>query len=239
MLSIKTIRHCLALCILCLSVATVCYADGSPIDKVYLPYVQPLEKEIEYRMLASEVDGESVTQHKLGYGAWLMENWFAEFYVIGEQTDAEFVISDYEIEAKLQLTEQGEFDIDLGMLFEVEKSADADDAWEAAAGLLAVKNYNKIAVAANVFLVREWGRDRMAEFEQYGAVQVRYRLAPEFEPGLELYIGEEISAIGPVIMGRLRIASQQKLFWQLGMLIDDSNQGNNRVLQLQLEYEFL
>jgi hypothetical protein len=54
-----------------------------------------------------------------------------------------------------------------------------------------------------------------------------------------LYIGEEISAIGPVIMGRLRIASQQKLFWQLGMLFDDSNQGNNRVLQLQLEYEFL
>tara|TARA_R110001583_G_scaffold34122_4_gene114840 strand:- start:2802 stop:3536 length:735 start_codon:yes stop_codon:yes gene_type:complete len=239
MLIVKVLRYFFTLFFLGSSVATVCYADGSPIDKVYLPYVQPLEQEIEYRMLAREVDGENVSQHKLGYGSWLLENWFAEFYVMGEKTEEEFVISDYEAEVKLQLTEQGEFDIDLGLMFEVEKSADADDAWEAAAGLLAVKNFNKISVAANAFLVREWGKDRMAEFEQYGAVQVRYRLAPQFEPGIELYIGEEVSAIGPVMMGRLRVASQQKLFWQLGMLFDDSNQGSNRILQLQLEYEFL
>jgi hypothetical protein len=238
MLIVKNIRYVLTLFIILSSLSSFSHADGSAIDKVYLPYVQPLEKELEYRMLSTDVDGERSSQYKLGYGTWLIENWFAEFYVIGEKTEEEFVISDYEVEAKVQLTEQGEFDIDWGMMFELERSADADDAWEVAAGLLAVKNFNKVSVAANAFLARESGRGMETEFEQYGSMQVRYRLLPEFEPGFELYSGEDGSAIGPVMMGRLKVASRQKLFWQLGLLFDDGKD-NNRTMQLQLEYEFL
>lgn len=217
----------------------LCHADGSAIDKVYLPYVQPLEKEFEYRGLFKEIDGEQQSQHKLGYGASITENWFTEFYLIGEKTKEEFIVSDYEIEAKFQLTEQGEFEIDWGMLLELEKSADADAAWEASAGLLAVKNFNKISVAANAYLIREWGHDVIPEFEQALALQVRYRLLPEFEPGFEVYKKEGAHAAGPVVMGRFKLASRQKLFWQLGLMFEDAYQGNNEVLQLQLEYEFL
>ena len=217
----------------------LCQADGSAIDKVYLPYVQPLEKEIEYRGLFKEVDGKQQSQHKLGYGASITENWFAEFYLIGEKTEEEFIVSDYEVEAKLQLTEQGEFEIDWGMLLELEKSADADNAWEASAGLLAVKNFNKISVAANAFIIREWGHDVLPEFEQALALQTRYRLLPEFEPGFELYKKEGSYAAGPVVLGRLKLASRQKLFWQLGLMFEGGDQGSHEVLQLQLEYEFL
>ena len=216
-----------------------CYADGSAINKIYLPYVQPLEKEVEYRALFREVEGEKQSQHKLGYGASITENWFAEFYLIGEKTEEEFIVSNYEAEAILQLTEQGEFEIDWGMMFELERSANADDAWEASIGMLAVKNFKKISIAANAFLIREWGKDVMAELEQAGSVQARYRLLPEFEPGFELYKKENEHAAGPVIMGRFKVGSRQKLFWQLGLMFEDSDQGSDEVLQLQLEYEFL
>ncbi len=229
--------YCWAFIIL-FSLAMPSHADGSAVNKVYVPYVQPLEKEIEYRVLVRSDEGKQTSQHKLGYGASVTEDWFAEFYLIGEKTDDEFVVSDYELEAQWQLTEQGEYEIDWGMLFEIEKSADADNAWEVSAGLLAVKNFNKLSVVANAFLIREWGRDMIAEFEQAGSLQARYRLSPEFEPGFELYKKENAHAAGPVMMGRLRIASRQKLFWQLGLLFDD-NKNHNKTLQLQLEYEFL
>jgi hypothetical protein len=235
----KKIHYVLTLFLLFSSIGTWCHAAGVAIDKVYLPYVQPLEKELEYRMLSSNSGGEQSSQHKLGYGASVTESWFAEVYLIGEKTDEEFILSDYEVEAKLQLTEQGEFYIDWGLLFELEKSANGLDVWEASTGILAVKSFRKISVVANAFLVQEWGRDIENEFEQKGALKMRYRLQPEFEPGIELYAGNGGAAIGPVIMGRIKVASQQKLFWQLGMLFDNDNQGSQRVFQLQLEYEFL
>lgn len=216
-----------------------CYADGSAINKVYLPYVQPLEKELEYRALFREVGGEKKSQHKLGYGVSINENWFSEFYLIGENTEEEFIVTDYEVEAKLQLTEQGEFETDWGMMFELERSANADDAWEASVGMLAVKNFKKVSIIANAFLIREWGKDVMAELEQAGSFQARYRLLPEFEPGFELYKKENEHAAGPVIMGRFKVGSRQKLFWQVGLMFEDTDQDNNKVLQLQLEYEFL
>lgn len=219
--------------------ASFCYADGSAINKVYLPYVQPLEKEVEYRALFREIDGQKQSQHKLGYGASITEDWFAEFYLIGEKDEEEFIVSDYELEARLQLTEQGEFEIDWGMMFELERSANADDAWEASIGMLAVKNFNKISITANAFLIREWGKDMIAEFEQAGSIQARYRLLPEFEPGFEVYKKENEYAAGPVVMGRFKLGTLQKLFWQVGLMFEDTDQGNNEVLQLQLEYEFL
>ena len=55
------------------------------------------------------------------------ERWFAELYVIGEELeDQSLELEAYEIEAKWQLTEQGEFAYDWGLLFELEKHHDKD-----------------------------------------------------------------------------------------------------------------
>ena len=236
------------LCLITFPLAsTVSYADGSTIDKVYVPYVQPLEKEVEYRVLIEDENSEadssqgahSRAKHKLGYGQSFAENWFAEFYVIGERSAGEsFSVSEYELEAILQLTEQGEFALDWGVLFELERSAQ-DDVWEANVGLLGVKDFEKISVVGNAFVGREWGSDIESEFEVAGSLQVRYRLRPEFEPGIEWYSSQDTHAIGPVAMGRFSVVPRQKLFWQLGLIFGIASNTANKTLQFQVEYEFL
>lgn len=219
----------------------LCYADGSSIDKVYLPYVQPLEKELEYRVLHERYNSDELTstKHKLGYGMAVNERWFTEVYVIGEELDNQSLdLKAYEIEAKWQLTEQGEFAYDWGFLFELEKY-DALNIWEAKVGLLVVKDWQKISAVANAYLIREWGSDIENESEVAAALQLRYRLTPMFEPGLEYFSSEETQAVGPVIMGELRVGAQQKLFWQLGYIIGLNHDTADKTIKLQLEYEFL
>ena len=228
-------------------ISSVSYADGSTIDKIYVPYVQLLEKEIEYRVLVEDDNSEasssenahSRSKHKLGYGQSFADNWFAEIYVIGEKSAGEaFSASEYELEAILQLTEQGEFSLDWGVLFELERSAQGD-IWEANIGLLGVKDFENISVVGNAFVGREWGSDIESEFEVAGSLQVRYRLRPEFEPGIEWYSSQGTHAIGPVVSGRFSIVPRQKLFWQLGLIFGIASNTANKTLQFQLEYEFL
>ena len=96
-------------------------ADGNSIDKVYHPYVLPLETEIEWRAISQHDEDElldSQQQHRLGIGSSFFENWFTEIYLIGEKTSTEdFEVNAVEIEAKVQLTEQGEYSADWGLLF--------------------------------------------------------------------------------------------------------------------------
>jgi len=221
---------------------SVCMADGSTIDKVYVPYVQPLEKELEYRVLFEHdnADGyRSRTLHKLGYGMSVSDRWFVEAYVMGEGLSGENIdIEGYEIEAKLQLTEQGELDVDWGLLLELEKET-AQDIWEAKAGLLVVKDWSKISLVGNIFIIREWGGDINTELEFSNSLQFRYRLRAELEPGLEWYSSQDTSAVGPVVMGRLTIGAREKLFWHLGVMFGVGKETVDRSLQLQFEYEFL
>ena len=84
-------------------VSTLCFsdlvsADGNSIDKVYHPYVLPLETEIEWRTISQHDNDETLDNqqtHRLGIGSSFFENWFTEIYLIGEKTSTE----DFEVNA--------------------------------------------------------------------------------------------------------------------------------------------
>ena len=100
-------------------------ADGSTIDKIYHPYVQPGERELEFRAIV-ENNGDRPSGdervYRLGYGQSFNDYWFGEVYLIGAKNDDEGLrLEAYELEALWQITEQGEFFADWGMLFELEK----------------------------------------------------------------------------------------------------------------------
>src|SRR6056297_1412947 len=85
-------------------------ADGLAIDKVYHPYVQPLERELEFRWLDYDVENSNSNQiYRLGYGQSFSQYWFFEAYIIGGRKANDFQADAYELEAKVQLTEQGEY----------------------------------------------------------------------------------------------------------------------------------
>ncbi len=217
-------------------------ADGTAIDKVYHPYVEPLEWELEWRMVHEDeqpITGESRRQlHRLGFGRAVSEFVFAELYLIAEQSsDTELTLEAYEFEVLWQVSEQGEYFVDYGLLFELEKEDD-QDLWEYSTVLLLEKEFGRYSATANLGLTYEWGDDISDELETTLALQTRYRYSPGFEPALELYMGQDTLGLGPVFLGAQRLGIMKALRWQLGIIFGLDNDTPDYTLRAVLEYEF-
>lgn len=231
----------IAVAALTLPVATTLYADGSSIDKVYHPYVQLLEKEIEYRALYqqdSKPDADGRLRHILGYGQALSDRLFAEVYLIGiDQAGDSFSLEAYEAELKWQLTEQGEFDNDWGILFEFERDS-SEDIWEASSTLIAAHTWSRWVATINLALIYEWGGDIDNEWETAFSAQLRYRNSERLEPAIEFYQGQDTQAIGPVLTGLWRFGGGRKLYWEFGAILGTNSETADVNWKLTLEYEF-
>lgn len=208
-------------------------ADDVAIDKVYHPYVQALEHEIEWRIISA--DGQQL--HRLGFGKSLSDRLFAEVYLIAEDNDDDDLeIEAIELELKWQLSEQGEFSVDWGLITEIEYKEE-DNAWELAAGLLLEKEWGRWVGTANVWGIYEHS-SLESELETALALQSRYRYSPYIEPAIEFYAGQNTRSLGPVLMGDLRIGSGKKLHWEAGVLFGINNSSPDNTWRFLAEYEF-
>lgn len=231
----------LAACAIVLAGTHGARADGGIIDRVYHPYIQPLERELELR--GSLEEGGNTRQRdrqtwRLGYGMAFSDSWFGELYVVGERDDADsFHVSEYEVEALWQLTEQGEYAADWGLLFEF-ATADSADVMELSMTVLAETEWRRWAGTANLTAAFEFGDDIANEFDTALALQARYRYAKALEPALEIYSGEDILGAGPVLMGDIRTAPGRQLHWEGGLILGLQDETADRTWRLLLEYEF-
>ena len=216
--------------LLCPSVAI---ADGSAIDKVYHPYVQMLEQEIELRMI--DANGDQV--YRLGVGQSLSDSLFVEAYIVAKEENNHFKIEAYEIEAKWQLSEQGEYNVDWGVLLELEKEQH-NDTWEASATLLMEKQWGRWVGTANISTIYEWGPEIDDELESAAALQLRYRYSRYLEPAIEFYKGQNSNGLGPVLMGDIRLASAKKVHWEVGAILGLNAETPANTWRFLLEYEF-
>lgn len=212
-------------------------ADGLSLGKIYYPYVQPLESEVEYQALAfqpNSEDGQQWVVHRLGVGTGFSDRWYGEASVSwSDQTSS---LSDaYELELIHQLTEQGEFSVDWGVLYELEREANA---WEASVGLLASTELDRWQLTANLFLIREWGSEIDDEWETAMGLQAKYRYSPAFEPGIEFFSGEDTRAVGPSMQGLIKLNPTDKFRWQTAFLFGTIDNTPDHIVKLVLEYEF-
>ena len=217
------------------------WADGLVVDKVYHPYVDALEKELEYRAVVQDAQPgkQNLAQvHQLSLGSAIGDRLFAEVYMIGAKNRASgFVVEAWEAELKWQLTEQGEFGIDWGLLLEYEDER-RRDAHEFAIALLAEKELGRFSATANLFVVNEWGKDVVDEVETVFSLQTRYRGNAAFEPGLEFYAGQDSRGIGPVLQGTIITGSRKSVHWEAGAIFGLGHQSPDNTWRFQLEYEF-
>jgi|AZII01.1.fsa_nt_gi hypothetical protein len=213
-------------------------ADGSVVSKIYHPYVQPLEKEIEFRLnYENDDDFSDRQQYKLAYGQSLSDTWFSEIYLIASKNGGDaFEIQAYEAELKWQMTEQGEYSADWGVLFELEKKEGGE--WEASSVLLVEREWGRFVGTANLAAIYEWGDGVEDELESKLALQMRYRQSPRFEPAIELFAGEDYKGIGPLIMGREVLGPAKRLRWELGAIFAINNDSPDLTIKTSLEYEF-
>jgi len=237
----NSITKITAICLFLMLNPTALFADTSSISKVEHPYVQPQEKEISLLSLYQQDKQSSKDQvltHKLSLGRALSDNWFAEIAITGkDDTNQSFKASIYEAELKWQITEQGEYSADYGLLFEFEHEQDID-VEEASVTLLVEKQFGKWAGTANFSGIYEWGKTIKNEFETLLAVQARYRYKPTLEPAIEFYSGELNKGIGPVLTGTQRLAPGKKLKWELGVIMGIDDDSPDQTYRGSLEYEF-
>ena len=217
----------------------VAIADGIVIDRIYDPYVQPLETEIEWRtVIQSDDELGDAQKHALGIGRGLSDQWAVEFYAIGIKTEGDsFSVSAYEIEAKWQITEQGEFGADWGMVFEFERENEAE-IWEMSANLITSRDFGRWTGTANLGLIYEWGDGVISEFETALRAQARYRLKEAFEPAIELHMGQDTVALGPALTGLSRLSPGKKLRWEAGIFWGLNDQSPDQTVKLNVEFEF-
>jgi hypothetical protein len=226
-------------CVFALLSSGTAVADGFVVSKIYDPYVQPLETEIEWRFVSQHDDDlPNLQLHSFGFGRSLSDRWAMEVYGIAAKGPGEsFSINSYELEAKWQLTEQGEYALDWGLMFELERNT-TSNAWELATQLLAVRDIGKTTITANVGVIYEWGETIQNELETTLRLQARYRWKESFEPSLEAHIGQDTTAIGPAVGGLVRIAAGKKLRWELGVFAGVSERSPDQILKANIEFEF-
>ena len=104
--------------------------------RVYHPYVEQQERELEYGLVWRDLGGDPLLLQRAGVGYAWTDRLFTEVYVLNESiTHEDQRIRGYEVEVKLQLTEQGEYWADWGLLLEAGTARDISQ-HELAAGLL-------------------------------------------------------------------------------------------------------
>ncbi|MDO6486980.1 hypothetical protein Q4503_04650 [Colwellia sp. 6_MG-2023] len=229
-----------ALIFLSISLVTssIVYADGVVVDKVYHPYVLPNEREVEWRLFSHRESNNNKLAQRLAYGQSVSENLMLEFYLVGERySNNDFDLVSYELEARWMLTEQGEYWADWGLLFEVEKETEQKN-WEVTSGIIVEKEFGRTSLTLNAFVIYEWGKTLKSELETEFRLKYRYRYIEQFQPAIELYLGEDYLGIGPAYMGLQRFNAQKQLKWEVGFITGLDSRSKGHVLRVAIEYEF-
>jgi FTR1 family protein len=221
--------------------------------KIYSPHVEEGEAEIELRGHTTfdsddAKDGQEKYKFEVGYG--FTEYWFS---AIGGEIEKD-ANGDYEYEATLwenifQLTEQGEYWVDVGLYLEYEVASEDTGTDKVEGKLLLEKNVGKYVNTANLILVREVGSGSSTVTEFEYAWRTKYLYSERLEPAIEIYgsMGELGSVLpsdqqdhraGPVIMGLLAETSGGKWVYELGYLFGLSDAAPDGTLKFVVEYEF-
>ncbi len=217
---------------------SVSWADGTPVDKVYHPYVLANERELEWRFTSRQNDDGNVLMQKFAYGHALSEYLTIEGYIVGERDEVgDFGLHGYEIEARWMLTDQGELWADWGTLLEIAKEQGSDN-FELTTGVLFEKEFTRTSLTLNALLVYEWGKNIQDEFETEFRLKYRYRYTPAFQPAIEVYTGEDFVGIGPAFMGIQRYQGQKQLKWEMAFIAGLNGDAKDHTLRFALEYEF-
>lgn len=211
------------------------------VGRVYDPYVQPLERELEFRSLYQTDDDpleSDILRQRIGFGKSLTQRIFAEAYLLAEkQPGGSLRLQGYEAEVKVQLTEQGEYAADWGLLFEFERER-SESISEAALAALVSRQWGDWVGTLNLGVEYEYGSDIDNEVETFMSAQWRFRLRETLEPGIELYADQFTRGIGPVLTGLVRGAGASKWAWETGIILPLNNTTPDYTYRFLLEFEF-
>ena len=227
-------------------------AMAGPDDYVATPGVEYGEREIELRFgTASPTSDEGRrSAGSLAFGYGVTPWWFTEIYAKFNRIAGEATRFDaFEWENKFQLTEPGQYFVDLGLLVEIERPRDRTEGYELRIGPLLQRDFGPVQANFNALIERHY-HAREPEVTELGYQwQLKYRWRPEFEFGVQGFgeVGkwndwepahEQSHVLGPAVFGKLHLGGHDVLKYNAALLFKASSAAPERTLRAQLEYEF-
>jgi hypothetical protein len=220
--------------------------------KVYSPRVVKGETEIEYRGFR-DFDGDDARdgaeKHKLGVGHGFTDFWFSEIYSAYEkEPGGSYEHEAIEWENRFQLSEQGQYWADFGLLVEYEATPHGNPD-ELVIAPIIEKTVDRWVGTVNLFFEREVGGGRKPGTVFAYAARLKYLLNPLFEPAIEAFgepgrfnhfgsfNGQE-HWIGPAAYGRYGLGQGKSLLYSGALLFGETSVSSDNRAVLRLEYEF-
>lgn len=224
-------------------------SEGVAGSKVYSPYVEKGELELEWKGAYNVDDDNAIDgamKNKFAIGYAFTDYWYTE--VIGElekdgASGADQEWTALEWENRFQLTQAGEYFVDMGAYAAYEVSLESHHADKAEMGLLLAKDTGLFTHYANIFLEKEVGGNTQNDTEAAFAWSTRYRYKEWLEPGFEVHsefgelnkhhsYDEQEHLVGPVIYGKVG-----HFKYDVGYLFGASDAASDGQLKWVLEYE--
>lgn len=221
-------------------------------DKIYSPYVEYGEFELEYRghiTNDSKASKNNNTKDKVEVVYGFTEYWSAGLIGTWQKksgSSREFTATSWE--NIFQLTDQGEYWVDVGLYLEYVLAAKTNSADKVEAKLLLERPGLKFTHTANIVLEREIGANsnKVTELEIYW--RTKYRMQTALEPAIEVYskLGElgnagafdtQKHSLGPVLMGKIPFGKDSKLKYEFGYLFGVSKAAPDGTWKWVVEWE--
>jgi len=237
-------------------VAMVALAVARPAHashKVYYPAVEYGETEIEVRGhvdFDNRADVDNGQTLKIGAGRGFAPRWFSELYAeVGrEPGESAYKVESYEWENLFQLTEQGRYWADLGLLVEYSKARESDDPDKIEITPIVQKQFGRRLLTLNATFERETGNNAANEWELAYAWQVLWLHREAMNFGIEGYgelgeashwkpADEQEHQVGPVLSGKFGTAGHHGWKYRVALLAGLTSDTPDATLAAALEYE--
>jgi hypothetical protein len=219
--------------------------------KVYYPNVTQGEFEFENRAFEtfdrdpSRAYGRNVTT-ELGYG--ITDFWFGEIEnEFKKDPGDKWGYAALGLENVFQITEPGEYDIDLGFFAEYEIAMRRGDSDGFIFGPILQKQFGRLLATANLLVAADIGGSEPNAPEFSYALEAKYLLSSYFQPGFQIFgnpgpftgfapISQQDHRAGPVLFGSV-FTHPGKIKYEAGYLVGLTHDSPSGTLKFLLEYE--
>lgn len=219
--------------------------------QVYSPNVVKGEKEVELRGFNSwgtnkHSGADKAARFAVGYSP--TDYWATELYVGAEREPGESLkVEEYEWENRFQLTPQGKYWADMGLLSEVEIPRFSHDPYEVKVGPTFAKDFGRFTAQLNLVAAHQYGTNAEPGVELSYRSRLQYRYKRLISPIIEAY-GQPVGKIGAWgrprhqigggVTGQLVLGGGKNLRYSAVVLVGASNSAADTTGVVRLEYEF-
>jgi hypothetical protein len=222
-------------------------------DYLLLPTVVQGEREIDWRtgIASAGPTTNGQADYALGAGYGVTAHWFTELAVhYGQRQGSTLQFKDVAWENILQLSEPGEWPLDIGVSFEVERSQRSQDQLDVTGGVLLQKEFGFFQVNLNILLNHVIEGAEAATTRVIFQSQLKYRYSEPFEFGVQAFsnvssyrstwapYSDQVHRIGPVALGKVKFGHERSLSYNAAFLFGTTDHSPDRTLRFQIEYEF-